>query len=158
MEYTKEMFLQQQTYATLFSVSNKLQVLGDKYLESLTSRQLMTMIAIAHLPKGEATLNAISKKIGTTKQNVKQIVTALERKGYIVTRPSEKDKRACNIEITEIGKEVFISCSMRGMDFFELLFNKFTIEEMESFWGYLKRLYSFDGEIQDGFEDIATLE
>jgi DNA-binding MarR family transcriptional regulator len=158
MEYTKEMFLQQQTYATLFSVSNKLQVLGDKYLESLTSRQLMTMIAIVHLPEGEATLNAIAKKMGTTKQNVKQIVTVMEKKGYIITTPSEKDKRACNIKITETGKEVFISCSMRGMDFFEVLFKKFTLEEMESFWGYLKRLYSFDGEIQDGFENEATFD
>lgn len=43
----------------------------------------MTMVAIAHLPEGKATFNNIARKLGTTKQNVKQIITAMEKKGYI---------------------------------------------------------------------------
>ncbi|MDP4093106.1 MAG: MarR family transcriptional regulator, partial [Bacillota bacterium] len=78
MDIHRELFLMQQTYATLFSLANKIQVKGDKYLEGLTSRQYMTMIAIAHLPENETTLNNIARKLGTTKQSVKQLITIIE--------------------------------------------------------------------------------
>jgi hypothetical protein len=35
-ELYEEIDLMQQTYATLFSLANKIQVKGDKYLETLT--------------------------------------------------------------------------------------------------------------------------
>jgi len=155
MEYTREMFLWQQTYATLFSVSNKLQIKGDKILASLTMRQLMTMIAIIHLPKGEASLNGIAKKMGTSKQNTKQLVDALEKKGFVKVIPSEKDKRAYNIVVNEEKQNDFVECYMRGMNFLVEIFKGFTEPELEAFWDMLKRLYCFDGETQDGFENPA---
>jgi len=157
MEYTREMFLWQQTYATLFSISNKLQVYGDKRLEQMTTRQLMTLIAIAHLPKGGASLNAIARKMGTTKQNIKQLVVAMEKKGYVAVVPSETDKRAYSVEITDEGKIVFVECYNLGMAFFKELFRDFSEAELETLWAMLKKLYSFDGEIQDGFEEPANI-
>jgi DNA-binding MarR family transcriptional regulator len=158
MDNCRETFLRQQTYATLFPLANKLQIQGDKYLESLTSRQFMAMIAIAHLEEDETTLNNIARKLGTTKQSVKQLITIIEKKGYIVIAPSQKDKRAVNIKITESGKQAMLDCGERGMKFFSDLFKDFTVEEMEILWGLLKKLYRFDGEEQDGFEDEAVLE
>ena len=80
-------FLMEQVYATLFSLSNKLQVLGDRYLGKLTSRQLMAMMAIVHLPEGGATLNGIAGKLGTTKQNVRQLVNSIEKKATSLLNP-----------------------------------------------------------------------
>jgi len=45
----KELHFMQQSYATLFSVVNKVQIKGDEYLGILTSRQHMALNAIAHL-------------------------------------------------------------------------------------------------------------
>lgn len=157
MADSREMFLWTQTYATLFSLSNKLQINGDRYLGSLTSRQLMTMIAILHLPKEQTSLNAIAQKLGTTKQNVKQLVTALEKKNLITMKSSDSDKRAYTVEITEHGKEVLIESNERGMSFFADIFKEFSIDELETFWGLMKKLYRYDGEEQDGFEENATL-
>ena len=151
-------FLMEQVYATLFSLANKLQVAGDKYLEKLTSRQLMTMIAIAHLPEGGATMNNIARKLGATKQNVKQLLTNLEKKGYVVIEPCLRDKRAVNVEITEAGKYVWLECSEKGIIHFLDLFKDFTKEEMEIFWGFLKKMYRFDGVEQDGFEEEAGFD
>lgn len=53
----------------------------------------MAMVAIIHLPENETTLNNIAKKLGTTKQSVKQLITNLENKGYVLTVPSQYDKR-----------------------------------------------------------------
>ena len=108
MEYTRAMFLRQQTFATLFSVSNKLQVQGDKELGAMTSRQVMALTAMIHLPKGEASLNGIASKMGTTKQNVKQLISVLERKGYVSVTVSDTHKRAYSVEMTEDGQKVFV--------------------------------------------------
>ncbi|MFT8316622.1 MAG: MarR family transcriptional regulator [Clostridium sp.] len=155
MDLYRELFLMQQTYATLFSLANKLQVKGDQYFENLTSRQLMTMIAIAHLPEDKTTLNNIARKLGTTKQSVKQLITIIENKGYVITVPSQQDKRAVNVKITEAGKQAAIDCSEKSLNFFADLFKDFSTEEMEILWSLLKKMYSFDGEEQDGFEEDA---
>ncbi len=153
----RKIFLMQQNYATLFSLANKLQVEGDKYLEELTSRQLMTMIAIAHLKENEATLVNIAKKLGTTKQSLKQLITILENKGCVTTIPSQKDKRAINVKFTALGKRVMQECGEKGMNFFGDLFKEFSNKEMETLWGLLKKLYRFDGQEQDGFEEETTI-
>ncbi|HBE76247.1 MAG TPA: MarR family transcriptional regulator [Firmicutes bacterium] len=158
MDTHKEIFLMQQTYATLFSLANKIQMKGDQYFQSLTSRQFMAMIAILHLPEDETTLNNIAKKLGTSKQSVKQLITIIENKGYVTLVSSRKDKRAVNINITESGKQVMLECSAKGLNFFGDLFKDFTTKEMELLWELLKKMYRFDGEPQDDFEAEAALD
>lgn len=155
MEEEKFAFLMQQTYATLFSLANKVQVKGDQYLENFTSRQLMMLISIAHLPEGKASINNIARKMGTTKQSVRQLVDITENKGYVRTVPNANDKRAVNVEITPSGNRAFYDDGMRGMEFFTALFHEFSPDELETFWNLLKKLYRFDGEEQDGFEEAV---
>ncbi|MFJ7666572.1 MarR family winged helix-turn-helix transcriptional regulator [Lysinibacillus sp. NPDC097195] len=157
MDIYKDLFLMQQTYATLFSLSNKIQVKGDKYLEILTSRQYMAMLAIAHLPEDETTLNNIARKLGTTKQSAKQLISIIEKKGYVQIVASQKDKRAVNIKITKTGEQALLVVSEKGVYLLEELFQKFSTEELETMWYLLKKLYRFDGEEQDGFEEDVNL-
>lgn len=156
MKTPRKLFLMQQTYATLFSLTNKLQVQGDQYLERLTARQLMALLAITHLEEGERTLNHIARKLGTTKQSVKQLITLMEKKGYVVTDAHPRDKRAVNLRLTNSGRQVLLTEGERGMKFFADLFKEFTLEEMEDLWSLLKKLYRFDGEEQSGFEEEAS--
>ncbi|MFS0782939.1 MarR family winged helix-turn-helix transcriptional regulator [Bacillus sp. 1P06AnD] len=157
MDIYRELFLMQQTYATLFSLANKIQVKSDKYLEPLTSRQYMVMVAIAHLPEDETTLNNIARKLGTTKQSTKQLITIIEKKGYVHIVPSRKDKRAINVKITNNGKKVLLVVAEKGIFLLEDLFKKFSTEELETMWELLKKLYSFDDEVHDGFEEEGNL-
>lgn len=158
MDNYREIFLMQQTYSTLFSLANKIQVKADKYIGIMTSRQMMAMIAIAHLHEDQTTLNNIARKLGTTKQSVKQIITIMERKGYVITVPSQQDKRAVNVKVTQYGKQVVVEASEKGIYFFADVFKGFNTEEMETLWGLLKKLYRFDGEEQDGFEEEGNLD
>ena len=158
MDIYGELFLMQQTYATLFSLANKIQVKGDKFLELLTSRQYMAMVAIAHLPEDETTLNNIARKLGTTKQSAKQLITIIENKGYVNVVPSRKDKRAINVKITKTGKKVLLVVSEKGIFLLEELFKKLSTEELETMWDLLKKLYSFDGEEHDGFEEEGNIK
>ena len=153
MDNSRKLFLSQQTFATLFSLANKLQVTSNVYLKNFTMRQLMVMIAIIHLPEDEASLNNIARKLGTSKQTVKQLVSLIERNGYVVTAPSRRDKRAVNVTITPPGKQALLEDNELGLKFFDQLFHDFSLEEMEVLWNLLKKLYRFDGQEQDGFEE-----
>ncbi len=158
MDIYRELFLMQQAYGTLFSLANKIQVKGDKYFELLTSRQYMAIVAIAHLPEDETTLNNIARKLGTTKQSVKQLITIMENKGYVNVVPSRKDKRAVNVKITNTGKDVLLVVAEKGILFLEKLFKNLTTEDLETMWDLLRKLYSFDGEEHDGFEANGNLQ
>lgn len=149
----REIFLTQQIYATIFSLTNKMQAKEAKYLHKLTSRQIMAIIAIYHLKNEEPTLNNIARKLGTTKQSVKQIITILENKGYVVTTPSKNDKRAVNVTVTKEGEQALSEAGKEAIYFFAEFSRTLTREEMEILWILLKKLYSFDGEEMDGFEE-----
>lgn len=158
MDFSKELkdlFLMQQTYATLFSVLNKVQFRGDEYYGSLTSRQFMTMVAILHLPQEETTINNIALKLGTSKQNAKQLINSIEKKGYLQTVRSKRDRRATNVIILKEGKKVLEECGEKGVYFMADIFKEFSSNDLETLWALLKKLYSFDGEEQDGFEETA---
>lgn len=153
----KELHVMQQSYATLFSVANKVQTRGDENLEILTSRQHMALIAIAHLPTSNTTLMNIAKKLDTTKQTANKLISSLVKKGYVQTIPSKTDKRSINVEITNEGKQALIATTEKATLFLENMFHEFSTEELETLWMLLKKLYRFDGEAQDGFEEHANL-
>lgn len=156
MDAFQELFLIEQALSTLFSVTNKLQAAGDQFLKKLTVRQIMVMIAIIHLPEDRATLNGIAKKLGTTKQSVKQLVSAMEKKGVLATAPAENDKRAVNVSITPAGREALaVNCEL-SLDYYAEVFHEFSAEELKTFWSLLKKLYRFDGKEQDGFEEEVS--
>jgi len=150
MDIAKDLFYTHQTLAILFSVTNKLQMQGDKYLQDLTIRQMLAIPAIIHAPDGKATINCIAKQLGTTKQNAKQIVDALVKKNYVSVAPSELDKRAVNVTATQGSEQAFSVCSERTDEFLANIFHAFTTEELEILWTLLNKLYRFDGIPQDG--------
>ncbi|WP_446899640.1 MarR family winged helix-turn-helix transcriptional regulator [Clostridium sp. LBM24168] len=161
MDYSKEIYLlhiMQQAYSSLLSVSNKLQIAGDQYFEPLTSRQYMTMLSVLHLHKDETTLINIAKKLGTTKQNITQLVKSLEKKDFVSIIPSKKDKRSVNVCVTDLGMDVMIKCGKDGtIDFMADIFKNFTKEEIETLRKLLVKLYSFDGVEMDGFEENVQI-
>ena len=153
MTLERTQFLCQQTYAALFALANKLQVVGDMYLSPQTSRQLMTVLAIAHIPEGQASLSRIAGKMGTTKQNARQLVSALEAKGHVRVESSLSDRRSYAVQITDHGYQVFKEALVRGMPFLDEIFHDFSDDELETLWALLKKLYRFDGKTHDGFEE-----
>ena len=153
MDIAKVLFLSQQVLRTLFSVTNKLQMQGDKYLQDITIRQMLAVPAIIHAPEGEATINHIARSLGTTKQSAKQIVHAMEKKKYLSVVPSKQDKRAVSITVTPEGWQAFKTCSEHTDEFLADIFHDFTMKDLESLWTLLKKLYCFDGVSQEGFEE-----
>ncbi|WP_035795370.1 MarR family winged helix-turn-helix transcriptional regulator [Clostridium akagii] len=157
-EFNELQYIIDQTYASLMAVSNKLQTAGDSYSGDLTSKQLLTLLAILHIPEGDATIINISGKLGTTKQNATRIIKSLEKKKYISVMLSENDKRAVNVVLTEVGiRSLSKNAKYAKKNFMNDIFNDFNKEELETLWKLLKKLYSYDGVPMDGFEEKVKI-
>ena len=152
MDIAKDLFFAQQTLVTLFSVTNKLQMQGDKHLQDITIRQMLAIPVLVHAPDGKATINHLARSMGTTKQSAKQIVEAMERKGYLSVVPNEQDRRAVNVTVTQEGQKAFGICSERTDEFLADIFCNFNAGELETLCSLLKKLYCFDGVDQEKFD------
>lgn len=151
----KRIFLIQQIFATVFSLANKLQSKGDNCCKEITVRQMMAIVAIIHIPCGKATINNIAKKLSSSKQSTKHIIDSLEKKNYVSVEHSQLDKRSVNVRLTETGKQISLKTIEVINKFFYDISTNLNIQDMETLWNLLKKLYSFDGNEMDGFEEEA---
>lgn len=147
-----------QAYSLLFIALNKIQVEADSHLENLTLRQLMLLIAIAHLEPQEATIVNIASTLGTSKQNVNRLVSYMVKVGYLSSEPSQTDKRSVNISITEEGLSVMKKNTIKSNWYFLNLFKDFTKEEIAMLRTTLERLVDIDHTSQKHFEKPVGID
>lgn len=148
----------QQIFATIFYLSNKIQIKGDKLDERITVRQWMVLLAILHLPENEASYSQIADKMGCSKQNVKHLIVNLEKKSYVVLEKNKKDKRAINIKITKDCMEIMKRYYVKGDELMNIMFGDFDNKELETLWKLLKKLATYDGTNWTGYEERVDID
>ena len=84
----------------LSAFENQFQAKADTFFVELTWKQFFAIICI-QLCKESPTINELSEIMGSSHQNVKQILNKLENKGFVQMVVDEKDKRKQRIVITE---------------------------------------------------------
>jgi DNA-binding MarR family transcriptional regulator len=151
-------FLMEQSFSALFALANKAQMKADKCLSLLTSRQLMAMIAIVHLPSGQATLKNVAAKLGNSMPSTSHIIAGLAKKGYLITVANPNDGRSINYVITDKGKNAMITDGREGYAFFDRFFRDFSDAELSALWTLLRKLYRYDGIEHDGFDKDEHLK
>ncbi|MEG0857509.1 MAG: MarR family transcriptional regulator [Terrisporobacter sp.] len=94
--------LQRYIFGEIFLISNRLQTIGDEFLGEVTTKQWFFLVVIAEFFKEEApSISEIAARMGTSRQNVKQIALKLEKKGFVIISKDEKDSRILRVTITE---------------------------------------------------------
>jgi Transcriptional regulators len=147
-----------QAYSLLFIALNKIQAEADSGLEDLTLRQLMLLIAIAHLDPQEATIVNIASTLGTSKQNINRLVNHMVKAGYLSSKPSQTDRRNVNISITDSGLSVMQKNTTNSNEYFLNLFKNFTRTELKSFRKSLEKLSNYDYTTQRHFEKQVKID
>ncbi len=84
----------------LSAFDNRYQAAADAFFREITWKQFFAIICI-NLCKEPPTLNELSDVMGSSHQNVKQILLKLEKKGFISAAPDENDRRKQRISVTE---------------------------------------------------------
>ena len=88
----------------LSAFDNRYQAAADNYFKEITWKQFFAIICI-NLCKEPPTLNDLSDIMGSSHQNVKQLLIKLEKKGFVTMIPDEKDKRKQRILITDMCRK-----------------------------------------------------
>ena len=84
----------------LSSFDNRFQACFDNCFPEITWKQFFAVICVKVCGK-DPTINELSEVMGSSHQNVKQILLKLENKGFVEMYPDSKDKRKQRIRLTD---------------------------------------------------------
>lgn len=121
-------------------LSNQLTQFGDSILPDITFKQWFLLIMISKMEIEEKNINSISEFVGTSRQNVKKMLTSLEKKGYIVFDKSKLDARSLKVTLTDKAYQYFVDNSNIAALETNKLFESFSLEEIDSLICSLEKL------------------
>lgn len=84
----------------LSAFDNRFQAVADKMMKEISWKQFFAIICI-NLCKERPTIKELAEIMGSSHQNVKQILLKLEKKGFVDIAIDEKDRRKQRVELTE---------------------------------------------------------
>lgn len=121
--------LEQKAYifGTIFTLSNRLQVLGDEFDKNITTKQWLFMVGVSTF-KEPPTISEVANFIGYSRQNAKRIASALHETGYVTISKDRNDARALRIKLNSKCAEYFKKRNKREIEFLEKLFTGFDAE------------------------------
>lgn len=121
--------LRQQAYifATIFTLANKLQMLGDEFDQNVTTKQWLFVIGVSTFGKPPM-LSELAGFLGYSRQNAKRIATDLQKGGYVTVSKDPRDARALRIELTPKSIAYFGKRDKREIEFLENIFMGFDAE------------------------------
>lgn len=125
----------------LSAFENRFQAQADSLMKEISWKQFFAIICI-NMCKKEPSIRELAEIMGSSHQNVKQILLKLEKKGFIRFCGDEKDKRVQRIALTEKcvefcekndeASQAFMEKMFRGISGAELQTTIQTIVHMEA--------------------------
>jgi MarR family transcriptional regulator, transcriptional regulator for hemolysin len=124
---------QKYIFGSMFLLANKLQVVGDQYMDrdGMTTKQWFLTAMISQFGENSPTLSEVADIMGTSRQNVKQLALKLEEKEFLKIEKDEQDARALRLKLTEKSKDFWEKREDKDSQFIKELFQDFTSEEIE---------------------------
>lgn len=131
---------QQFIFGIIFLLANKLQLLGDKVTGEITLKQWFLLNILSQMEEEFPNYNDIAGAVGTSRQNVSKMISALNKKGMVELKPSETDQRAIYVTLTQKSLKYFESKDDAGNLLLDKLFAGFSTEETEQIAFLLGRI------------------
>ena len=113
----------------LSAFDNRYQACADSFFKEITWKQFFAIICI-NLCKESPTINELSDIMGSSHQNVKQILLKLEKKDFVCMIPDEKDRRKQRIIITKKCKEFCENNDSQSRDIVNHIFDGISTEQI----------------------------
>ncbi|MFZ5944979.1 MAG: MarR family winged helix-turn-helix transcriptional regulator [Bacillota bacterium] len=119
-------------FGSIFLLANKLQVLGDQYLEKdeITTKQWFLNTMISQFRDKPPTLSEVAELMGSSRQNVKQLALKLEEKKFLKIEKDEDDARALRLRLTEKSHSFWREREEQDEQYLRDLFKDLSEEEI----------------------------
>ena len=127
-------------FGTMFTLSNKLQMLGDRLDKRLTVKQWLLLAGILTCGNDAPTIGEVAALIGSSRQNVKKMALILEKEGFVCLLKDSGDGRLLRVSLTAFCMEHLKQREENERHFIETLFSGFEMQELLSFSRSLTRL------------------
>ena len=119
-------------FGSIFLLSNKLQALGDGYLEEITLKQWLLLIMIHVMEKDQPSVTEVADVMGSTRQNVRKMLEVLEGKGFVALCANPLDRRTLSVALTPKAEQFFARFQSKGDAFLDRLFDGIPPEDLEA--------------------------
>ena len=108
---------------------NRFQATADSSMQEISWKQFFALICIS-MCKTPPSINELADIIGSSHQNVKQILLKLEKKGFVRLTVDGNDKRKQRIELTAYCAEFCANNDDKGMAFMSKLFHGISEDQL----------------------------
>ena len=113
----------------LSAFDNSYQAAADAFFGEISWKQVFAIVCI-DMCREAPTLRELSQVMGSSHQNVKQILLKLEKKGFVEMRVDEKDRRKQRIFLTEKAREFSASHDAQSQQIVSAIFDGISEEQL----------------------------
>ena len=114
----------------LSAFDNRFQAVADKMMQEVSWKQFFAIICTS-MCKEEPTIRELAEIMGSSHQNVKQILLKLEKKGFVSITVDEKDKRKQRVGLTRKCKEFCEANDEKSMQAIVTMFEGVSREQLQ---------------------------
>ncbi|MGL6197868.1 MAG: MarR family winged helix-turn-helix transcriptional regulator [Lachnospiraceae bacterium] len=124
-----------------FVLANKLQFVGDKLVNGISTKQWFLLRNLLELGQDAApTITQIAHEMDSTRQNITKMLEKMERDGFVAIDVNDSDHRSRSVRITELGKMHVAQSAENAQSFLDRLFDGITSEERDSAGSVMKKM------------------
>ena len=142
----------QAIFSSIFVLQNRMQTAGEKLQTQISMKQWLLLAMTACCPEPR-TLTNIGNLMGCSRQNVKKLALALEKKGFVHLQLSSNN--SVLVELTEDVQRYAEEIGERQMKALSLLFSDFSEEEIEQLFFLYSKLYTGLERVENYAEEIG---
>lgn len=140
MDKTEYKKMEAYIYGGLFALSNKLQLIGDKFDSNISTKQWFLIAVIASFQDEAPTISMTAERTGTSRQNVKKMANILEKSGFLTIVKDKEDGRIQRLELTKYCIDYFEERKESEEKYMEMLFIDFDEEMLLGVFRGMKQL------------------
>ena len=127
-------------FAYIFLLANKLQTTMDQSIDEITSKQWFLLAALSYF-KEPPSLKELASSIGSSHQNIRQMVNKLEERGFVSTSRDSADKRTIRISLTKKVNEWQEKNEEMQVEFLKSFYSGISNEDLTIVSKSMEKLY-----------------
>lgn len=141
----------QAIFSSIFILQNRMQTAGEKLHTQISMKQWLLLAMTGCCPEPR-TLTNVGALMGCSRQNVKKLAAALEKKDFVKLSPGSNN--SVLIELTEKVNEYNAESGHKSMKALQLLFADFSEDEIKQLFALYKKLYAGIERVEGYAEEI----
>lgn len=142
----------QAIFSSVFVLQNRMQTAGEKLQTQISMKQWLLLAMAACCPEPR-TLTDVGKLMGCSRQNIKKLALALEKKGF-VHLVSGGNNSVC-IELTDKVGQYAEEMGERHLQSLKLLFSDFSEDEIKLLFQLYTKLFAGMERVEKYAEELG---